>query len=215
MIKHILFDLDGTIIDSEEGILNSVRYALEKMGYPIPEKKELNKFIGPPLFVSFSEFCGMSKEDAEKAVACYREYYRPTGIYEFTVYSGVASMLKKLADSGRKLYLATSKPEIFARQILEHCDLAKYFTDITGSLLPSGRDTKVEVINHILATHTLDAADTVMVGDRHQDIEGAHEAGLLAIGITYGYGSEKELNRAGADVVAYSTKELYTIITHV
>lgn len=215
MIKHVLFDLDGTIIDSQEGIMNSVIYALEKMGYPTPEKKELFRFIGPPLATSFKEYYGMSEEDAAKAVAYYRENYRPKGVYQFSVYPGVATMLKKLSDSGRKLYLATSKPEVFAKQILELAGLDVYFTAIYGSLIPSGRDTKEEVIGYVLSENSLDAADTVMVGDRHHDIEGAHKAGLLAIGVTYGYGSEKELNRAHADAIAHGTKELYAIISRV
>ena len=214
MIRNILFDLDGTLIDSQEGILNSVIYALEKMGKAIPEKKELFCFIGPPLHVSFQTFCGMSEEEATRAVAFYRENYTPRGVYEFAVYPGVETMLKKLSAS-RQLYLATSKPEVFAKQILEKAGLDGYFTAICGSLIPSGRDAKEEVIGYLLENEGLLLDETVMVGDRSYDVEGAHALGLAAIGVSYGYGSVKELNRASCEVIAKSPKELTAMIQRV
>lgn len=214
MIRNVLFDLDGTIVDSQEGILNSVIYALEKMGKPIPEKKELFCFIGPPLSVSFRSFCGMSEEEATQAVAYYRENYTPRGVYEFAVYPGVETMLKKLSG-GRKLYLATSKPEVFAKQILEKAGLDGYFTAICGSIIPSGRDSKEEVISYLIEQEGLVLDETVMVGDRSYDVEGAHKVGLAAIGVSYGYGSVKELNRANCEVIAKSPKELTAIIQRV
>lgn len=215
MIKNILFDLDGTIVDSKEGILHSVIYALEKMGEPIPENKELLSFIGPPLSVSFRSFCGMDEARALQAVAYYREKYTQHGVFEFSVYGGVETMLKKLSSSGRRLYLATSKPEVFASEILERAGLDGYFTAICGSLIPSGRDTKTEVIAYLLEKEGLSLEDTVMVGDRSYDVEGAHELGMIAIGASYGYGGTKELNRAGAEAVAASPKELTSIILRV
>ena len=215
MIRNILFDLDGTIIDSKEGILNSVCYALEKMGREIPEKKDLMCFIGPPLSYSFATFCGMNEEDTQKAVALYRENYAPRGVFEFSVYLGVENMLKKLSSGGRRLYLATSKPEVFAKQILEKAGLDGYFTAVCGSIIPSGRDKKEEVIGYLLENEALALDETVMVGDRSYDIEGAHAMGLVAIGVSYGYGTVKELNRANAEAIASSPKEIASIIQRV
>ena len=215
MIRNILFDLDGTIIDSKEGILNSVCYALDKMGREIPDKKDLMCFIGPPLSYSFATFCGMDEEETEKAVAFYRENYAPRGVFEFAVYPGVETMLKKLSSSGRRLYLATSKPEVFAKQILKKAGLDGYFTAICGSLIPSGRDKKEDVISYLVETESLSLEETVMVGDRSYDAEGAHAVGLVAIGVSYGYGTVKELNRAGFEAVATSAKELVALIQRV
>lgn len=215
MIRNILFDLDGTIIDSKEGILNSVCYALGKMGREIPDKKELLCFIGPPLSHSFATFCGMNEEDAAKAVTFYRENYAPRGVYEFSVYPGVETMLKKLSSGGRRLYLATSKPEVFAKQILKKAGLDGYFTAVCGSLIPCGRDKKEEVIACLVENEGLALDETVMVGDRSYDAEGAHAVGLVAIGVSYGYGTVKELNRAGCEAVAASPKELTAIIQRV
>ena len=215
MIRNILFDLDGTIIDSKEGILNSIAYALDKMGRKIPDKTDLFCFIGPPLSYSFATFCGMNEDDTERAVAFYRENYAPRGVYEFSVYPGVETMLKKLSSGGRRLYLATSKPEVFAKKILEKAGLDSYFTAVCGSLIPSGRDKKEDVISYLVENEGLSLDETVMVGDRSYDAEGAHAVGLVAIGVSYGYGSVKELNRAGFEAIASSPKELASIIQRV
>ena len=215
MIQNILFDLDGTLIDSKAGIFHSIAYALDKMGVAMPEEKVLRRFLGPPLVHSFKEYIGMSEEDAVRAVALYRENYTPRGVYEFTLYPGVETMLKKLTASGRRCYLATSKPEVYAEEILKRAGLREYFTEITGSLIPAGRDDKVEVISHLLEKAGITCEDTVMVGDRFYDIEGAHKVGMMAIGVSYGFGSLKELNRAEAEAVVSSCKELTAIIMRV
>lgn len=212
MIRNILFDLDGTLVDSKAGIFSSVAYALDKMGQPLPEEKVLMTFLGPPLHHSFHNTLGMSEEDAALAVALYREYYQPSGMFEFSVYPGVETMLKKLTHSGRRVFLATSKPEVYAKEILKKAGLDTYFTAVCGALIPSGRDKKEEVIAHLLKTEGLSLEDTVMVGDRFYDIEGAHALGMTAIGVTYGYGSEKELNRAQADSVVHGCKDLTAVI---
>lgn len=212
MIKNVLFDLDGTLIDSAEGILSSVEYAFAHLGEEVPPRRELMRFIGPPLDVSFRTFYGMSEEKAARAVALYRENYRPRGVHQFQLYDGVETMLKRLFKSKRRIYLATSKPEVFAREILEKAEIAAYFTAICGSLLPSGRDSKEEVIAYLLETEGLSLEETVMVGDRSYDMAGAHACGVSAIGVTYGFGSEKELHKAGAEVLAASPKELLRVI---
>ena len=215
MIQNVLFDLDDTLVDSKAGIFSSIAYALDKMGVPMPEEKVLMSFLGPPLVYSFQHFIGMSEEDAVRATALYREYYKPNGMFEFTLYPGVETMLKKLTQSGRRCFLATSKPEVYAVEIVKKAGIDHYFTAFCGALLPAGRDDKVEIISHLIETESLDIENTVMVGDRFYDIEGAHKLGMAAIGVTYGFGSEKELNRAGADVVVHGCKELVSVIMKV
>ena len=215
MIQNVLFDLDGTLVDSKAGIFSSIAYALDKMGRPMPEEKVLMSFLGPPLVHSFQAYIGMSEEEAIRATALYREHYKPNGMFEFTLYPGVETMLKKLTQSGRRCFLATSKPEVYAKEILKKAGIDSYFTAVCGALLPSGRDEKVEVIGHLIETEGLSIEDSVMVGDRFYDIEGAHKLGMAAIGVTYGFGSEKELNRAQADAVVHGCKELTSVIMKV
>lgn len=205
-MKNILFDLDGTITDSQNGIINSTLYALEKYGIEVKDRNELKKFIGPPLAWMFSQYCGFSEEEGKKAVEIYREYYTVKGIFENEVYDGVEEMLKCLHERGANIYLATSKPQVFAKKILEHFGLAKYFDDIIGSELDGGRVEKNEVIACVLKKHGI--KDAVMVGDRKFDIEGAKNNSLKAVGVLYGYGTKAELEQAGADFIADSVEDL-------
>lgn len=205
-MKNILFDLDGTITDSQNGIINSVIYALKKYGMEIEKRDELKKFIGPPLAWMFSQYCGFSEEEGQKAVEVYREYYTTKGIFENEVYDGVEDMLKRLKESGARLYLATSKPQIFAEKILAHFGLDRYFDDIIGSELNGGRVEKDEVIGCVLKKHGIKAA--IMVGDRRFDIEGAKKNSLAAVGVLYGYGTKEELEQSGADFIAENVGEL-------
>ena len=205
-MKSILFDLDGTITDSQNGIINSVIYALKKYGREVGDRGELKKFIGPPLAWMFSQYCGFSEEEGQKAVEVYREYYTVKGIFENEVYDGVEDMLKKLHESGAKLYLATSKPQIYAKKILEHFGLVKYFDDIVGSELDGRRVEKDEIIACVLKKHGI--KDAVMVGDRKFDIEGAKNNNLTAVGVLYGYGTREELEQAGADFIAEDVRAL-------
>ncbi len=192
----ILFDLDGTLTDNGEGITNAVAYALRKFGITPPPREELNKFIGPPLRDCFVRWY-VGEEQGDLAVEYYREYYRPHGIFENIVYDGVPQMLAALKEAGCTLAIATSKPEIFAKKIAEHFDLAQYFTVIAGSNLEGTRIKKADVIRYCL--ELLDKPDRVlMVGDREHDILGAEAVGLPAVGVTYGYGSRKELEKAQA-----------------
>ena len=200
--EYILFDLDGTLTDPAEGITNSVEYSLKKYGIKVEDKKSLYKFIGPPLFESYMKYYGFSKEKAIQAVEFYREYFRDTGIFENKVYKGIPELLQKLNENGKKVILATSKPEEFAKRILVHFNLDKYFYFVAGATMSETRTKKGEVIAYILESLKIeDTKKAVMVGDREMDINGAHEFGLEAIGVLYGYGNMEELQNAGADAI--------------
>ena len=213
MYDTILFDLDGTLTDPGEGITNSVAYALKKYDIEVADKRELYKFIGPPLKDSFMKYYGFVESKAEEAIAYYREYFRDTGIFENRVYEGVEDMLKKLHDDGKKIVLATSKPEEFALRILEHFDLKKYFQVVAGASMDSSRSKKGDVIAYAISVCDNFHKDTsVMIGDREHDIIGAKENGLKSIGVLYGYGNENELKTAGADYIASSPADILNLI---
>lgn len=213
MYRTILFDLDGTLTDPGEGITNSVAYALEKWGIHVKDRAELYPFIGPPLKDSFMEFYSFSEEQAEQAVAYYREYFRDRGIFENEVYEGVEDMLKELKASGRKIVLATSKPEEFAVRILEHFHLAEYFDFIGGASMDETRVKKAEVISYALKECGVkNLSEAVMVGDRKHDVLGAAQAGLDAIGVLYGYGDETELREAGDACLAERVEDIAGLV---
>ena len=195
----LLFDLDGTLTDPGEGITNSVAYALRKNGVTPPAREALYPFIGPPLLDAFEKFYGFSPQQARQALEDYREYYAPHGIYENRVYDGIEPLLAALVRAGKRLVVATSKPEYFAVKIMEHYDLAKYFERIAGSEMNESRSKKSEVIRYALEQCGAAADDAVMIGDRSHDVVGAREAGNIpCIGVLYGYGSKEELEEAGA-----------------
>ncbi len=213
MYNLILFDLDGTIIDSEPGILESVRYALRKLGAPEPEYPVLRRFIGPPLRDSFRDYCGLSPEQAEQAVAFYREWYAPHGKLNCQVYPGIPALLQRLQKAGCTLALATSKPEGFARDILAHFCLGRYFSLIGGATLDGTRDNKVDVLRYVLAQFpTVNRSEAVLVGDTRFDMEGARLAGIPAIGVLYGFGSREELEKGGAKAVAEQVEDLEKLL---
>ena len=200
--KNILFDLDGTITDPGIGITNSVMYALKKYGIEVNDRTQLYKFIGPPLIDSFMNYYGFSKDEAKIAVEYYREYYREKGIFENLVYDGFEDLLKRFKDNNKILIVATSKPEVFAKQILVHFDIFEYFTYVAGSNLDGTRVKKDEVIKYALEScNVTDLSKAIMIGDRKHDVIGAKKAGVDSIGILYGYGSKKELEEAGADYI--------------
>lgn len=194
LYSHIVFDLDGTLTDPKVGITEAIKFALNKMGEKIPPESVLEDFIGPPLFDSFIEKCGLSPGKAMKAVAYYRQYYSRQGLYENHPYPGVESVLKALKSKNVQLYVATSKPEVYAKKILKHFGLSHYFDRIAGATLDGTITRKEEVLDFLSEQCGLDAADSVlMVGDRKFDIEGARHAGFDAAGVLYGYGSREEL----------------------
>lgn len=209
MYETILFDLDGTLTDPGEGITKSVAYALQKYSIEVTDRSVLYPFIGPPLVDSFQKYYGFSPEQAEQAVVYYREYFRETGLFENEVYDGVEDLLASLRSAGKRVILATSKPEVFARRILDHFGLTRYFDVIAGALLDGSRMHKADVIAYALDTAGItDKSSVVMVGDREQDVKGAEKTGLPCIGVLYGYGSREELTAAGATAIVESVEEL-------
>ena len=204
----ILFDLDGTLTDSGEGILNSAAYALEILGRPVADKSVLTPFVGPPLRESFEKLCGIFGEEADRAVKLYRGYYGEKGIYENTIYSGIPELLASLKEAGCTLVVATSKPEPFARRIIERAGLTELFTYVAGAKMDETRIKKHEVIDYALATlGEPDRSRVVMVGDREFDVIGAKKTGVASLGVLYGYGSREELETAGADVIVGTVEE--------
>jgi len=211
----ILFDLDGTLTDPKRGILNSVKYALQKMNQPIPLESELLKFIGPPIQRSFSEICQLNENELLNAVRFYREYFSKNGMIENNLYDGIHELLRELFKENKRLYVATSKPTIFAKQILSHFQLDQYFIEIVGSELDGTRIDKGEIIEFIFEMNNdLSKEDSVMIGDRLHDIVGAKIAKIDAIGVTYGYGSEVELTDAGANAIVKSVGQLNRLLLH-
>ncbi|MGN0631999.1 MAG: HAD-IA family hydrolase [Ruminococcus sp.] len=202
--KYLLFDLDGTLTDSEEGILNCVRYGLESCGFPVPEYEVLRAFIGPPLMYSCTHFCGLSRADAERAILKYRERYSEKGIFENRLYEGIKELLSDLKNAGYKIALATSKPEVFALRILEHFGIAEYFDAAAGSTIGREDETKADMIRLAMKRLGLNETDkphVLMIGDRKHDIIGAHECGVDAAGVCYGFAPEGELREYGADYI--------------
>ena len=207
--KNILFDLDGTLTDPALGITNSILYALEQTYRPCPPREELYFFIGPPLVDSFRDYCKISTEEARRMVDIYREYFSVKGLFENTVYEGIPETLATLKANGAHLFLATSKPEHFAIQILDHFDLSKYFDFIGGSTMEETRTKKEDVIQYVLDTNKLDPTETLMVGDRIYDVEGAKYCNLSSAAVLYGYGSKEELSQA--DYILSTPEELLNI----
>ena len=199
MRKAVIFDLDGTLTQSEEGIWNCVRYAAQKLGYPEPDADTLRRFVGPPLGYSFREYMGMSEDMAEKATATYRERYNVVGLFENRVYPGIRRLLRTLRQEGWYIGIATGKPQKTAERVVAHFGLDKFVEKLCG---PEGdhRPGKIELIQAALPADWDYAADVAwMVGDRKFDVEGAIGAGVKSIGVGYGYGSEEELRTAGCD----------------
>lgn len=210
MSQVILFDLDGTLTESGEGIINCVQYALEKLGKKEEHPENLQCFIGPSLKEQFMKYAGLGEEEGEKAVVYYRERYTTTGIFENRLYPKIPELLELLKINNKILAVASSKPEVYVKQILEHFQIADYFTAIVGSELDGRRTEKAEVIEEALRRmHLEEERDKVlMVGDRSHDVQGAISCGLQCIGVAYGYGSREELEKAGAVYIADSVEDL-------
>lgn len=213
MYNCVLFDLDGTLTNSELGITKSVQHALRKFGIEVEDRAVLRPFIGPPLGESFQVFYGMSVEQSEQAIKYYRERFSVKGLYENEVYPGVEKMLQDLKEGGKKLILATSKPEKFTMLILEHFDLLKYFDFVAGATMDGSRGEKADVIRYALELSGIeDKSEVIMIGDRKFDILGAKENGLASMGVLYGFGDREELTEAGADYIVETAEDIVKIL---
>jgi phosphoglycolate phosphatase len=209
--RYLLFDLDGTLIDSKPGIMNCFRYTAEVMGVPMPDSPEC--LLGPPLDLSFMKYFGLDKARAETAVRTYRERYGREGLFENSVYEGVPEMLSRLRASGFRLGVATCKAQVFAVRILERFGLAQYFDCIGGAGTDGSRTSKSEVIGYVLEKMgDPDKSLVLMIGDRDNDAAGAREAGIKCMGVLWGYGSQEELSQAGADFIAEAPQTLADIL---
>lgn len=202
MFDFILFDLDGTLTDPKDGITNCVKYALESFGIHEKDMNKLLTFIGPPLYDSFRDIYGFSHDDANRAIEKYRERFSTIGLFENDILYGATEMLKSLKINGKTLALATSKPYIFAKRIIEKFGMAEYFDYVVGAELDGTRNYKDEVIREVLSQADFcDLSKVVMVGDRKQDIIGAKKCGITSIGVRCGYAEDNELEDAGADFI--------------
>ena len=207
----VLFDLDGTLTDNGPGIVNCVQFALAQLGLPPVDDLAVRAFIGPPLRDGFAAL-GHDDETCHRAVAAYRERFTDIGLFENTVYPGIAELLGELADRGVVLGVATSKPGVFATRILEHFGLDKHFEVVVGSELNGSRSLKAEVIAAALDQLAVDHARVVMVGDRSHDVAGARACGLDCIGVTWGYAEPGELEAAGATAVVATSTQLLDVL---
>ena len=216
MYDIILFDLDGTLTESGLGIVNSILFALERFDIHEKDTEKLKKFIGPPLAESFMNFYGFSEDAAKKAVGFCQEYLKEKGIFEAPLYNGIEALLRDLKEVGKTLYVATSKPEVFARQILEHLQVHNYFQDIVGSNIDGTRIKKDEIISAILEKNGVtNKSKVVMVGDREHDVMGARKVGIDSIGVLYGYGDYDELVVAGATHIVKTPEDIFNIIKRI
>lgn len=206
MGKTILFDLDGTITDSGEGIINCATLALNHFGLPVPDRQAMRQFVGPPLDETFIKF-GVPADKTDEAIAVYRSRYTTVGKYENSPYPGVEELLRKLKGQGHHLYIATSKPESLSIEILEHFGLDRYFDMICGATFDGSRSKKADVIAYLL-NRAGSAEDAIMVGDTAFDIIGAAAHGIPGIGVGWGYGETEDMVAAGARSIAYTMDEL-------
>ena len=208
-MKQILFDLDGTLTDSGEGIMHCAELTLEHYGLPVPTRAQMRSIVGPPLKDSFRRY-GIPAGELENAVAYYRHHYLAVGQFENFPYPGIRETLEKLKADGHKLYVATSKPETMAQNILKHFELDGYFTIICGAVSDHNRSTKEQVIEHLLSQ--LESKENlVMVGDTIYDVKGAAYHGIPCVAVTWGYGVVEDMRNAGATIVS-TMEELYNAI---
>lgn len=211
--SYILFDLDGTLTNSQLGITTCVAYALESFGIHTENLNELRKFIGPPLKESFMKYYAMTEEEGDKAVEKYRERFATIGLYENEVYEGIPALLEKLKKQGKSLLVATSKPTVYSEKILEHFGLKEYFTFVVGSELDGRRVNKAEVIQYALEQSKITELNkVVMIGDKEHDIIGAKTCGVDSVGVLYGFGEREELESQGATYIVEKVSDLEKIL---
>lgn len=211
-IRNILFDLDGTITDPKEGIVNSILYALDKLEIQEKNIYDLDEFIGPPLRNSFITRYKLSDKLADKAMFFYREYFSKKGLFENKLYPEIEGLLKSLHNKKIRLFVATSKPTVYAKKIINHFKLDKYFTGIIGSNLDNTRTDKTEIIAHAITKYRLQINESIMIGDRKHDIVGAKNNSMRSVGVSYGYGSLKEISLYQPEFIAKDCAELNSIL---
>lgn len=209
MPTHVYFDLDGTLTDPFEGITKCILYAIEKLGFPQPTDEYLYSCIGPPLYDTFPDMVG--EDMTLQAVDLYRERFNEIGWLENVPYEGIHDALATIADTGVAMYVATSKPRIAAKRIVEHFEMGRYFERVFGCELDGTRANKVELLKYAVDENA-DATKRIMIGDRKHDLIGATANGIAPVGVSYGYGSHEELNAAGALAIAESPADLSEII---
>lgn len=207
----ILLDLDGTITDPYIGITNGVMYAYEKLGLEVPERESLRSFIGPPLMVEFTRR-GFPEEQAREAVRLYREYYGATGLFENRLIPGTVEFLKELKRMGKRVCLATSKPEEFSVRILEKFGILGYFDFVGAATMDGSRGSKLEVIQYVLHSTGAKPGECLMVGDRMHDIIGAHDAGMECAAVLVGFGSRREFEQYSADYICETLEQVADVI---
>ena len=207
-IRAVLFDWDGTVADTRPGIFNSVRYAIGQYGIADKPDDELRYFIGPPLYDGFEHVFGISPELANELTDTYRVYYRDKGIFECNIYDGVGDLLRKLHDAGVKTAVVSSKPKEFLDRLVEHFGLADHLDAVVGPAMDNHNSNKTVLVNQALKELMLLPSTVAMIGDRHFDMEGAKAAGVNAVGVLYGYGTEEELCKAGADAICDQVADL-------
>ncbi|HEX6186455.1 MAG TPA: HAD hydrolase-like protein [Pyrinomonadaceae bacterium] len=200
MDQHVLLDLDGTLTNPRLGITRCMRYALECLSVACPSDDVLASFIGPPLRGTFAALLGTpDRERIEEAMARYRERFADTGLFENEVYGGIPELLARATEAGARLFVATSKPAVYAERILTHFSLRPHFAGVYGSELGGRFENKTDLLEHLLGAERIAANEAVMVGDRAADVFAAQANGVRSIGVLWGYGSERELVEAGAD----------------
>lgn len=213
--KVCLFDLDGTLTDPFEGISRCVRHALEIMTVPVPDNGALRKWIGPPLRTSFQTHLDLEGGgDVDRAVQLYRDRFATVGLFENSVYEGIPELLSLLASQSIRLIVATAKPTVYARRIVEHFELDRWFETSYGSELDGRRSDKLDLLRHIISEQDLEPSECIMVGDREQDMAAACRHGMHAVGALWGYGTPVELLEAGAQTLLGSPLELWELLNH-
>lgn len=219
MFDYLFFDLDGTLTNPAQGITNSFIYAFKSLGIEVPTYETLLTFIGPPLPVTFGKMMGLPESQVDEAIKKYREYFSTKGIFENELFDDIPPALEKLKAAGKKLVVATSKPEEYSVKIINHFGLDKYFDYVCGSCMDETRGSKTEIISYALDRCGIDGSSdnnnkshVLMIGDRFHDIEGAKNNQIKSCGVLYGFGSQKELKKAGADYIIPKIDGLFKIV---
>ena len=213
MYRTLLFDLDGTLLDTYEGVARSVVYALRSLGKPIPDRKELRRYLGPPLLDSFAKIAGLRGEEIQQAIFAYRERYETVGVYEYRFFEELLPTLEKLRERGFVLAVATAKPTEFAELVLKDAGLYDAFDFIGGATKTDERARKEQVIAYVLRSLDIsDRSEVLMIGDRDNDVYGAKANGIACCGVLYGYGGRTELVQSGADLLIGRLSELLAIL---